>query len=137
MSAQKKKAAVRKLLKGEAIPFVQLFAEGERNARIALRDPTTPADLRVELERYLANIPQSAAEDQQDLLRTVAPYRAGGKKGRVKKSTATLRAHIRKLSAEHPKLKSALQLYKKADKAIIGNMAAKTFADHVRAVRNK
>jgi len=115
---------------------------------MAVRDPTTPPELRAELERYLKNPFHAAAVDQEKLLaaseqRTVeaeqqgTAYRKGGTKGRTNKATEVVRAHIRALQAKHPKLTTPSQLFKKADGNILGAMALKTFADHVRALRKK
>jgi hypothetical protein len=55
--------------KKRGIPFIALWSHGgERNARMALRDPTTPPELRAELERYLADPYAAAAQDQAQLL---------------------------------------------------------------------
>lgn len=81
----------------------------------------------------------AAAEKQVAVTkRALAPLRAGGKTGRQNKATESVRAHIRALMATHPKLvKSPPQLYKKADPTIIGDMAQKTFENHVRACAKK
>jgi hypothetical protein len=131
-----------------AIPSIVLFDEdGKRNARLALQDPKTRPNLRAELKRYLENPAHAAAVDQQKLLteaakdfdateRRGAPFRKGGAKGRINKRSREVRAHIRELQDKHSKL-TPPQLFKKADRYIIGDMAEKTFCDHARAARQK
>ena len=93
------------------------------------------------MERYLADPFHAAAVDQQKLLdrveRETAKHRKGGTKGRTNKKTELVRAHIRELQAKHPSLTSPTQLFQRRDRAITGDMALKTFAHHVRALREK
>jgi hypothetical protein len=130
----------------QGIPLIVLMKDG-RNVRMAVKDPTTPPALRAELERYLADPFHAAAVDQEAREKqltalldsaeaTAAPYRKGGAKGRQNAATKAVRDHIRELLGKHKKL-SPPQLYDKADPNIIGDMAKKTFCNHVRFVREK
>lgn len=117
-----------------AIPFASLFLGDvdKRNARMALRDPTTPPLLRREIERYLADPNKATLTDMQKLLDDRAVFRSGRPAG---SQSAKVR-YIEKLVAANPK-RTAKQLFKLADKAKIGDMQDGTFKNHVGAARRK
>jgi hypothetical protein len=126
-------------LKKPAIPFGRLFQDegGIRNAKLALRDPKTPADLRAALERYLANPVKASLDDAATIQRShAAPFRSGRVAGTTNERTRRVRTHIANLREKYPRASPA-QLFKKADKEVIGGMAEKTFADHARATPKK
>lgn len=114
MSAAKKKTARKR---SGGIPFVALARSPgfERNSRMALRHPERlQPGLKDALERYLAEPLKAAAEDMQHLLDDRAQYRGGRTTGKDRKATATVRALIVELRAQHPMAKAKeLQVYAK------------------------
>ncbi len=125
MSAPKKK-------RGGRIPFVAIAADPgfQRNARRALEHPETlRPGLREVLERYLTNPLKAAAEDAQPLLDHWIL-------SRQRRPESAVRAHIRALTAAHPKAKPAA-LYELRDQSIIKSMSKEAFRNAVAAIRRE
>jgi hypothetical protein len=120
-----------------AIPFSHLFfdkngaptAGGRRSAELALRDPTTPPNLRAELQKYLVNPMAAVLQDQSELLARVMAYRGGRTGGEDRDDETVRRAQIRALGEKHPTLTSRA-LYLHADaKAIRDEVKERRFAN--------
>lgn len=91
-----------------AIPFGALFTGNLRNVRMALRDPKTPADLRAELERYMADPLKATVTDTAQGWQL--KNRQGGTKDRKATKVQVRKAYIRDLWAAHPTFEAG-QLY--------------------------
>lgn len=139
MSPSKKKTA-RKRSGAYSYPPVSLilhgvkYKAGQKPVRVCPEPAVASRPL--QLERFMADALRATADDIQQLRDDRVPFAGGRVKGRINKKTVAVRAHIRELLEQHPRLEANVpQLYDKADKKIIGAMAEKTFGDHVRAVR--
>jgi hypothetical protein len=96
---------------------------------MALKQETLPPGLREMLERYLANPLKAAAEDAQPLLDHWILSRQG-------RPESAAKAHIRALTAAHPKAKPAM-LYELRDQSIIKSMSKEAFRNTVAAIRRE
>jgi hypothetical protein len=122
------------------IPFVAVFSHGgERNARLALKDPTTPPDLRAELERYLADPFAAAAADQARLL-AEADARSNPGKGRkpgVKnKAASRIESQFDNLLRKNPDCSAEEIRTLKGSKSIRA-MGKSTVARHWKAAKKR
>ena len=101
-----------------------------------LKDPELKRPLMFERDPTVRMLLAEHVLKSRKQARQSVAFRRGRAKGSTNKRTDDVRAHILDLMKRHPKL-SPTQLYRKANRQIIGEMAGTTFCNHVRAVRAK